>query len=79
MQPKVMSYSDFKDQLRETVLSSLDGFAARIMETDRVNGWKDSELPKLFEGLDGHARALAERINAGHEPNSAFVRIDMDE
>ena len=78
MQPKVIPYSDFVDQLRGAVLSSMDGFVAAIMETDRVNGWNDSELPELFKGLDAHARNLAQRINAGHEPNSAFVRIEMD-
>ena len=78
MQPKVIAFSDFKDQLRNTQLNALDGFIAEVMETDRVQGWKDSELPNLFVGVDAQALALAQRINAGEEVNSHFVRIDME-
>ena len=78
MQDKIIPYSKFESDLRDVVLKSLDTFAADVMETDRVKGWKDRELSALFIGVDVHTKALAERINAGHEVNSAFVRIDME-
>ena len=77
-QDKTIPYSEFENDLRDVVLKSLDTFAADVMETDRVHGWIDQELPALFIGVDAHAKALAERINAGNEVNSAFVRIDME-
>jgi len=78
MQSKVIAFSDFKDQVRNTLLNALDGYIAEVMETDRVQGWKDSELPHLFVGVDAQALALAQRINAGEEVNSHFLRIDME-
>jgi hypothetical protein len=78
MQSNIIPFSKFESDLRDVVLKSLDEFAADDMETDRVKGWNDRELTALFIGVDAHAKALAERINAGHEVNSAFVRIDME-
>ncbi|MEX3628447.1 MAG: hypothetical protein VB138_02105 [Burkholderia sp.] len=78
MQTKVVPFSQFQSDMRDAVLRSLDDFAADVMETDRVQGWKDKELPALFSGVDAHAKAFAIRINDGHEVNSAYVRIDMD-
>ena len=78
MQSKIIPFSQFESDLRDVVLKSLDEFAADVMETERVKGWKDGELSALFLGVDAHAKALAKRINAGHEVNSAFVRIDME-
>jgi hypothetical protein len=78
MQPKVIAFSAFKDELRNKLLNTLDGFIAEAMETDRVQGWKDSELPQFFVGVDAQAFALAQRINAGVEVNSHYVRIDME-
>jgi len=78
MQSKIIPLSKFESDLRDVVLKSLDEFAANVMETDHVKGWIDSELPALFIGLDAHAKALAERINAVHEFHSPFFRIDME-
>lgn len=75
---KIIPYSQFLTDLRDAVLKSLDNWCEIVMETDQVKGWKDRELSALFYGVDAHAKALAERINAGYEGNSAFVRIDMD-
>lgn len=77
MQDNIIPYSKFKSDMRDSVLKLLDTFAANVMETDRVKGWTDRELSILFIGVDAHAKALAERINAGHEVNSGFVCIDM--
>lgn len=78
MQTKIVPFSTFQNDLRDVVLRSLDEFAAEVMETEKVKGWKDRELPALFTGVDAHAKALALRLNDGNEVNSAYVRIDMD-
>lgn len=78
MQTKVVPFSQLQSDMRDAVLRSLDDFAADVMETEKVHGWKDNELGALFSGIDTHAKAFALRINAGHEVNSAYVRIDMD-
>jgi D-aminopeptidase len=78
MQTKIIPFSKFHDDMRNVVLRSLDAFAAVVMETEKVKGWNDQELKALFVGVDAHAKALAARINAGHEVNSAYVRIDME-
>jgi hypothetical protein len=74
---KTIVFNDFRQDLRDAALKALDEFAAKALGTDQAKGWLDSELPALFAGLDAQARALAARINAGSEPGSAFVRIDM--
>ena len=78
MDKKVIKFSEFESDLRDAVLNALDEFAAEVMETDKVKGWLDCDLPELFKGADAHAKALAERINAGHEANSMYVSINMD-
>lgn len=78
MQTKIVPFSKFESDMRDAVLRTLDEFAADVMETDQVKGWKDKDLNALFVGVDAHAKALALRINDGHEVNSASVRIDMD-
>lgn len=75
---KRILFSDFRDGLRRLVLDTVDGYARQVMGTDRVDGWKDGELAALFQGVDAHAKALAERINAGNEVNSLYVSIDME-
>ena len=79
MENKRIAFSDFRDDLRRLVLDTIDGYARQVMETDRVHGWKDSELAALFHGVDAHAKALAERINAVNEFNSLYVSIDMEQ
>jgi hypothetical protein len=79
MQSKIVKFEDFKSGLRDALLAAADAYIREVMETEKVDGWKDEELPALFSGVDSHAKALAARINAGHEANSALVRIEMQE
>lgn len=78
MQMKVIKFSEFQSNMRDAVLSTMDEFASDVMESNHVKGWKDKELTALFAGVDAHAKALALRLNDGHEVNSAYIRIDMD-
>lgn len=77
IQPKIISYDNFETQIRDAVLLAIDMVTHDVMQTNKVDGWKDHELKVLFAGVDAHARTLANRINAGNEINSAYVRIDM--
>lgn len=67
--------SDFQDRIRSAVLATLDSEVRKVMDHEGARGWTDAELKVLFAGLDAHIKAVAERINTGAEPGSAFVKI----
>lgn len=72
-----VSIQEFIEQGRMAVLNCLDEYVRDQLCHAKSKGWKDSELPALFNGLDAHLRAVATRINEGFEPGSANLFIDM--
>lgn len=74
----MISYSEFQECIRDSVLIALDKEFQEIMGNPAAQGATDNELVALFRGIEPHIKTLAERINAGHEFNSAFVQVDME-
>jgi hypothetical protein len=77
MMNTTVKFSEFEDRLRNAVLTALDAEVREVMAHEKAMGWTDSELPVLFSGLDAHIKSVAGRINAGTEPGSTFVQIDI--
>lgn len=67
----------FSDVLRTKVLEAIDEVTQEFVNHPKAKGWKDSDLPDLFKGLDAHIQRLAARYNSpeSDEYNSAFVRF----
>lgn len=78
MKTNVIPFSEFKDRMRNVVLAALDAEVREVLQHEKADGWTDHELPALFGGVDAHIQAVAMRINAGHEPGSAGLRIDLE-
>ncbi|MGB4064222.1 MAG: hypothetical protein WBK19_10395 [Azonexus sp.] len=72
-----VSIQEFIEEGRMAVLNALDEFVRDQLCHTKSQGWKDSELPALFNGLDAHLRAVATRINKGNEPGSVNLFVDM--
>jgi len=55
---------DLRDLMRDRVLNALDRFAnENLPMLAAADGWKDQDLPELFEALDRHFDRLIERYS----------------
>ena len=57
-------YETFKDKVRTAVLTALDKTAEDNLNVCADCGWKDSDLPRLFQALDLQSRIVFDRVNA---------------
>jgi hypothetical protein len=44
-----------------------------------ARGWTDPELPNLFRAVDRQLGLIADRINSGEEPGSAFFQVEEEQ
>lgn len=79
MEVEEISLIDFTSEGRKAVLDALDTFVQDKLQHPDARGWIDAELPQLFEGIDTHLRAVADRVNSGGEPGSVYVTVKIVE
>ena len=67
-------FLEFKEKVRQVVLTALDQFAAEYTGDPKMLGALDKELPVLFNGLDRHIEAMILRMYANRNLDR-FPRI----
>ena len=78
---KIIPEETFRDGAREAVLKALDKYMRKLTGEKMAHGWRDSDLPALFRGLDAHMDRVAVRFNdpQSKEVGSAFLSISHKE
>lgn len=78
MQTKRMSLEDFTSGMRDAVLEALDAYMHTVTDCDNAKGWRDSDLPELFVGIDGHAKRVAARFNDAESTEVGSANLSID-
>ena len=77
--PITISREQWIEGGRNAVLDALDQFTRVSVGHVEARGWTDPELPNLFRAVDRQLGLIADRINSGEEPGSAFFQVEEEQ
>ncbi|MCA8270375.1 hypothetical protein [Burkholderia vietnamiensis] len=73
-----ISEADFVQGARDAVLEALDVYMRNVTGCLMAVGWRDSDLPELFTGIDAHMGRVAARFRAQDSTEAGAVNFSIE-